>query len=388
MRFRELFDRYLKGEASPEEKEIVENEIEKNEVINDYLAESIELSIPVEGGVPFNNDSERDSSTDDQILQNIQRVINKKLRKTALSSVLMVLFIFLVIRFGVSPLMNSSYYNPAKKVTEFTNQLTVDMAVFTELHFPGNTTDYTMSEPLDYGNYDIKVQQGDDFKRYSAVYEGKIERGEMKYFRQDFFRYPYMNAFHYGVYPYEDYRPDGDRMYREELAKMPESSLAKVYVSFKEDIPISQVTALMKEYNTLYFSWVAVRPCPIDKQQLLQFGFNPTGHGVVLGEKTVDDEKYPHFELAIYPQRPIPSEVMETHFKTLLKYMGDSPDFLKLVMRGPEIYKNTLEFVESNGVKSYGVLVIGKSSDILKLRGNPLIDSIRIDDIKLSSYSR
>nr|MBK5235887.1 anti sigma factor C-terminal domain-containing protein [Clostridium sp.] len=68
--------------------------------------------------------------------------------------------------------------------------------------------------------------------------------------------------------------------------------------------------------------------------------------------------------------------------------MRDSKDFLKLLNTDSETYKDVLEYVEKNGVKSYGVLVQGRTNEILKLRKHPAVDSISVEDIKLSSYSR
>ena len=52
MTFRQLFEKYKNGTASPEEIALVEEELEKNEVINAYLASQLleqpSLSLPPE----------------------------------------------------------------------------------------------------------------------------------------------------------------------------------------------------------------------------------------------------------------------------------------------------------------------------------------------------
>jgi hypothetical protein len=384
LNFKELFDKYKAGQASPEEIEIVESEIEKNELINDYLADSIDDQLFKDKDLM----ADEKSNKDNKLLLEVQRAINKKLRRLALYASAIVIVLLLGLQFVVSPLVNLSYYNPSRVINNFFNQLLIDSSVFTELHYPGTITSSAHAERLGFGKYNVKINQWDSFKNSTNVYEGRVERGEMRYMQQDFYNFPVSNAFRYGVYPFQEFRPEGDKAEIEELSSMPSSARAMVYVSFKEDLSISDVTSLMKEHNTLYFTWIAVRNAPKDVQVVPQFGFEPTGTGIVIANGTVDDDKYPHFELALVQERPYSPEALETHFKSLVRYMVDTKDFLNLIYMPVEIYEKVLNYVEENGVKSYGVLVKGSPEEILRLRENPSVDSIRIDNIKISSYSK
>ena len=49
MTFRELLDKYRAGQASEEERAMVEAELEKSEAIADYLAEGLEAELTGEG---------------------------------------------------------------------------------------------------------------------------------------------------------------------------------------------------------------------------------------------------------------------------------------------------------------------------------------------------
>ena len=42
MRFKEIYEKYINGSASEEEIKIIEEEIEKNEIISEYLSQNIE----------------------------------------------------------------------------------------------------------------------------------------------------------------------------------------------------------------------------------------------------------------------------------------------------------------------------------------------------------
>ena len=188
------------------------------------------------------------------------------------------------------------------------------------------------------------------------------------YIGSDFYKYPIMNIFKYGVYPYDDYDND-DSSEIEELKLLPKTAQANIYVSFKEDIDMKEIVRLINKYEDLYFSWVGIRTCDKKTQQLPQMGFETSGSGIVL-EGFEENEKYPYLE-------------------SLLKYMIDNKSFTELNHPNvyEDVYKYTLDYVNKNGVKSYGVLVTGDAESILKLREESYVYGISIDDVKISSYS-
>lgn len=396
MNFKDLFQRYVEGQASPDEREFVEEEIKKYELINEYLADDINLESlkNIEEGNAENGLKEKE---DRKILEEIQRVINKKFRRAAIKSTVFVLIILGIIQFVLSPLINLIYYNPLRGKDDSQRQLLVDMVVFTELHFAGVVTDHAEAEPLGFGNYNIKIDQRDSFSD-TLMFEGKIERGKLKYMQRDFYKYTVLSAFRYGDYYTRKLSPEEIEEPYDNLKAMPETAIAKVYVSFKEDISIEEVASIMSYgKNKFRLDWIAVRTAPKSSQQFPQLGFQPYEGGVLLNKEVLNEEKYPYLELGYDPNSydldeiiPHSSEILKTHFKSLIKYMSDNKDLVKILQidEGTKVYNRALDYIEKNGIKSYGALVIGNAHEIAKLRGNPRVDSIIIDNAKLSIHTK
>lgn len=101
MTFRELLDKYRAGQASEEERALVEAELEKSEAIADYLAEQVEDALgAAETQAPAGE------------VRHIQKKVNRRLRRTAVWAACIVLAVLLGVRFVVSPLVSSLYYQP------------------------------------------------------------------------------------------------------------------------------------------------------------------------------------------------------------------------------------------------------------------------------------
>lgn len=84
MTFRELLDKYRAGQASEEERAMVEAELEKSEAIADYLAEQVEDALgAAETQAPAGE------------VRHIQKKVNRRLRRTAVWAACIVLAVLL-----------------------------------------------------------------------------------------------------------------------------------------------------------------------------------------------------------------------------------------------------------------------------------------------------
>lgn len=397
MSFKDIYEKYINNEASEEEIKIVEEEIEKNEIISEHLCNKIDDDL-------FNVNSNIDTShldenheikssgynkknnEEDILLKNINRKIRNKFLKAVLASVVIVISILAGAKYIVSPMMDSKYYNPSTERGDFSTQFLTDISVFTELHFPGVITSYTNEESLGYGKYNVKITQSNTFKNTETTYDGVINKGNLEYIESDFYKYPVMNVFKYGVYPFDDAFDDA-KLELEELKQLPSTSQVSAYISFNEDIDMKEITKMIEKYDDLYFSWVGIRTCDKNIQQLPQMGFESSGSGIIL-EGFENSEDYPYLELANI-DKAYSADIYENHFKSLVKYMIDNKDFIELQHPNAHTftYEDTLKYVEKNGVKSYGVLVNGSKDSILKLRENKFVYNLNIDDVKVSRYS-
>ena len=190
MSFKDLYEKYINNQASEEEKKIVEEEIEKNEIISEHLCNKIDDDLfNVNNSMDSNNLDENQqikssnytnkNNEENVLLKNINRKIRNKFLKTILASVVIVISILVGSKYIVSPMMDSKYYNPSAPIGDFTTQFLTDISVFTELHFPGIITSYTDDESLGYGKYNVKIGQNDIFKNTNTTYDGVINKGSL-----------------------------------------------------------------------------------------------------------------------------------------------------------------------------------------------------------------
>lgn len=133
-----------------------------------------------------------------------------------------------------------------------------------------------------------------------------------------------------------------------------------------------------------------------------QVGFNPSlNDGSSIADQA-DPTKYPYLDLVDYHDdfkgasseekyHKFVSNAYATHFTSLLTYMYDHEDFVKAFDFNPNqttFYKNSLNYINENGIKTYGLLVYGEAENIYNFINNENINSIYIDDVKVSKYSK
>ena len=122
MSFKDLYEKYINNQASEEEIKIVEEEIEKNEIISEYLCNKIDDDLFNLGnskdGEDFGEKQQINSNKkceEDVLLKNINRKIRNKFLKTILASVVIVIGILASAKYIISPMMDAKYYNPSIK---------------------------------------------------------------------------------------------------------------------------------------------------------------------------------------------------------------------------------------------------------------------------------
>lgn len=155
MTYRELLELYKSGKLDETRKKEIETEIEKQDAINEYLFE--ESKIP---GLDDLGDTEPTAETeaDEKLISYVQKSIRKAFIKAGTVMGAIVLAIVLFVIFVLPDFVSLFYYSPAKIIEEeySMNQITLDMAVYTDMFMPGDYRDAVIAEDLGYGKYRIK----------------------------------------------------------------------------------------------------------------------------------------------------------------------------------------------------------------------------------------
>jgi hypothetical protein len=170
------------------------------------------------------------------------------------------------------------------------------------------------------------------------------------------------------------------------------------YVILQEDITTKDFDELRKKYNDkVTFRWAAVRTAPYGTPNEYLSGFNPNlNDGSVTGESMKND-KYPYLQLVDYMRDGIDSgtfngsfdEAYTKHFISLLRYANDRKKAVTALDNNEiksNYYKSSLNYVESNGVNIYGLLINGEAEELLQFLANEKIKTIEIKGVLASKY--
>lgn len=408
MRFAELFEKYKNGSASPEERALVEEEIEKSELINDYLSEQLpELELSPPRG---------DSAS--QELRQIRRAVNRQLWRVAGLTGALLLGAMALGYFVGLPLYDRSFYNPMEAVEgvpdlreaaseerqylEDFSPLYLSGRAFTELHSPGWTQIEARAKSLGLGQHDAYFYMVNGV-RGERRFNCRIDRGQQV---QDglnsqwFFPTPQAGVFYDRgpqnvFYVQEDgsettaQQADSRQLYRERLESLPESCKAGAYITFPEDWTLEQAFQWEEQWEGACLVWLGVRTC--DESYFEPLGFTVSGGGFVLESTEEFDRLYPSFDYTgDWKRLPKQEQIayLEEHFCSLLRYMSQQQDFLDAFCRvnsynDTRTYTEALDYVQEKGLKVYGAYVEGNPKALLALEESPLCHSFQLDEIKL-----
>ena len=148
MDFKAAFERFQQGTASEEEKAYIEQELEKNELITQYLLETDGIELNVSAPPP-------NGEAPDE-LKKIKQSIKKRNVCLIVSAVAIVVCLALFVQFAAKPLLNQLFYDPQKSTYEKqTSDFGVCLAAYTELHCPGKQFYNLTTESTGIGCYDL-----------------------------------------------------------------------------------------------------------------------------------------------------------------------------------------------------------------------------------------
>ncbi|WP_027623382.1 anti sigma factor C-terminal domain-containing protein [Clostridium lundense] len=390
MNFKDLLDKYKDGNASPEEIKLIEEEINKHEAVKEYLSKSYDIDFE-------NNILEDNLKNETNFIKN---KVNKKLRKVIVYTVSVVFSILFTIFYIVSPILNNFYYNPGEKtIGKYNEDLYFDAKVFTELNFPGYEVDGVGSESLGFGVYNIFIERRNSFNRETKYINIKIKRNS----RMESFEYcsPWYSSGFYSIKEPNAIEDEivkyGNQEVKHHINELNPVSYISASVIFQKDLTIKEFDELRKKYNKLSFKWVGVRTESEGKTVNRLFGFNPNLNNGSDSADKADRKKYPYLEMMDWTDADNKKkdynnmkEAYTKHFTSLLKYMNDRKKAVKALDHNSDIvvgyYTNALDYVQKNGINTYGVLVYGEGRELLQFINNEKIKSISINNVLPSKY--
>ena len=157
MTYREKLENYRKKLLSEKEMEEVKEEIEKVDAINEYLADCLEEELDFTEHLPVEKALDRETK---DASVSFEKYVKKSIRrvyvKLSLATGAVVLAILLFIQFGLSPLMDSMYYDPTEQLVDMEDdrsratvfsKMNMDYMIYSELIMPGRNNAVVQAFP-------------------------------------------------------------------------------------------------------------------------------------------------------------------------------------------------------------------------------------------------
>lgn len=410
MTFKDKLKRYKEGRATKEEKIYIEKELEKYESMEEYYSEEISNQ--------FFNEGLEDESLDFQEneTKDIQKVVNRRLGKVVLTSVLIGVLLYIGIFYGASNLVNQFYYDPTTISQQQENNARIadfnfNMQAYTSLNMPGySIASHTSQVSNGFGQYEVGYSLRNLFENKEKFHFVNLSRGRLTLAYDGIFgpqrQFGLSDGFEKIHSPYPDEASDQAIASRDEeinrknektfeyLEKLNDLSYISMSLTFNKDLSMEEFHLLQEKYSKLDFKWVGVRTTEpgtrwSDEQPMHLIGFNPNFNDEPSSNYRPNPELYPYFNLIdIMEESPIPvdefPEIYGTHFKSRLSYLRDQEEFVEIFDFNPtkiDFYNHSLDYIESNGVKTYGILVYGTANEFLKTIDELPYETLYINEI-------
>lgn len=404
MTYRELIELYKSDELEEGKKLEVEAEIEKQEAISDYLYERVELPALIE--TSEENDlfpSEAQMKQELDFTKLVRRSIRKAFIKMGFVVGLVLFVIILFAQLVLPRVVSEFYYNPGKKITENLNQMGFDLMVYTNLTMPGSYRDSVTVDENGYGNYDICINQEVSYDGRFTNLPGKIERGKLTLYDVNVLRRPTGNAFAWFQMkgsPSDSLRDlvaSGQQSFgaagtpkdaAASLHKLEDNTKYNAYITLDRMMSYPDFISFLKKNDISAAEvWCAVytnggkeategNETNGERMYIDNLGFTCTLARVFSIDW--DREKYPNLLLAEDAQAKdsgwgelekniLREDYMQTHFVSMLRYMADQKDFLKMMQESSELLTGAAEYIEKNGLQIYGYAVLADKEELLKI---------------------
>lgn len=372
MNFETAFAHYQSNTATAEETALVERELEKYRLIEDYLAARELPELP------------EDTALAASETKAVKRRLGRRTRNTVLMAAGAMLAVLLLLQCAVSPLLNRHVYGGADDHTDFDAAMTaltglympLGVYVGSSLSHTGFMTDTVSLQFSDLtGSTRFGVRTGLTL-RLGAL--GRLSASDLLPLHYALIGYftPTLNADGTEAAP-TDYC-------RQALADMSDQLTVTSAVQFTDRLSADELAALMARHPELAFLSGKVGNEGVYTPQSLFCSLTPAG--ISFGDALEAD--YPGFTL---PHANITGAALRQHFEAMLQCLIDHPSVARsAAMMGNEThnYKRLLQDVQDNGLQFTGVWVQGSPSALLSLMDETCARSISNYEahIRLANY--
>jgi hypothetical protein len=365
--FKEKLKAYAEGRLSEEDKFLMEKELEKLELYQEFLDEQID------------KEPSKQPYTNDNLLKNQEKIIRKSKWKARLQNACITLIIFSILLILLQTL-TSKYYNLGNpcRLTLYRNAI---KAAIQTTRPNADTTGSTLRRGTFFSTeigikYLKKVGKDEVPGGYVTLRFNFSKPSIVSDESPDSINF---NNFYFDPTPIsENANIDIDPTMWNTLEKLHEGTVAEAYITFNKLYETQEVLDIFKNKD-MDLLWLAVD--------------TGTKNGTVLGFPHAYD--FPELRRNWFDPPPkvvqhyTNGEFRNEYFIDTLKFLNEHKDIANAVdsIGSMQNLQETLNYLDKNGVRILGVAVTGPTKEILKLREDNLVRRIIVGESRLWNWN-
>ena len=373
MNFETAFAHYQAHTATAEETALVERELEKYRLIEDYLAERELPELP------------EDAAAASAETKAVKRRLNRRTRNIIVITAAAVLALLLLLQLAVSPLLNRRVYREDDSDSVGYPEFDAGMSALAGLYMPlgdyyGGYAEHSgfMRDTLHLMFYDrtgnhrfqIQTQVG-----LSLGHVGQLNSGDL-----------HAIGYMYSGFFYDNRNSDRNSVWSGDtgqaaLDALPEYMRLTSAVSFNKVLTVDELADIMARHPDVDFLsanvWVDGAynydslHCSLQQMMLV--------YGDAL------EEDYPLMQLR--EDKNLTGEDITQHFRAMVQYLADHPEVAEAGPDEPYRYKEMLLNLEEDGLEVLGLWVQGTPDQITALLDEELVRSVRNYDARIQLWT-
>ena len=395
MTYRELLELYKTGQLDEAKRKEVEAAIEKQDAIGEYLFEESEIpGLGTDAGGKGPDGGPAAGDGEEKFTSMVRGFIRRAFLKMGIVVGAVVLAVVLCAVFFLPGIVSAFYYDPTEIVGDdaetniVTNRMSLDLAVYSELFWPGYYRNQVIAESEGYGKYAITIPQSASYNGRFTDVNGMLERGRLILYNTNVLKAPTGNAF---VFPEEakgaprliygntgeSVGPAGPKPEAyEALEALDEDEPYLAYVSLADITDYEEFHQWLEGRGLFYGAlWCGVYAEDGDGYYI--------GGSAPIGFVPVFSGDYLSWDRDAYPQLCLPdseaTEDVQTHFISMLSYLKEHDDILQIMGTDPVDFDGILRSVTQDGLRIYGFVIGAGKDTLLKLNKDPAVSYIWAD---------
>ena len=305
----------------------------------------------------------------------------KKIRKTLRKRNITIISVSLILAaallaatvFGIIPFAESLYWNPTDTSYGDNTDLELTIHAYTELFGMGQQlvgVEYTQTG---FASWSLNIPFASSLYDKATICTGTLEKNQLHL--DPLWDFDKRNV------TFDRWRDDEATPNTQQtkataqlLEELPEYIQLEATVDFSKDMSMESLLDFQRKHPEVHITWVAVRCAAPDGQWTPICGMAPFGGGSFYNGLYED---YPNFQMTT-----VGAEQLEQHFTSLLQYSADRVAAGRGLARynDPRYYTEFLEYVQENGVYTYGCIVTGSPAELQALMGDKSVSGMALID--------